>query len=82
MIFFLVLSKKCENKMLPVLTKYKMNSNIKNDYDQCFIGNHLKEECHKKSFSQKTGKILLQDVPEKDRALLERRCQVKYLNQI
>ena len=42
--------------MIPIfffsaLTKHKMNSNIKNDYDQCFIGNHLKEECHKKSFS-------------------------------
>ena len=29
-----------------------MNNNIENDYDQCFIGNHLKEECHKKSFSR------------------------------
>ena len=54
-----------------------MNSNIENDYDQCFIGNHLKEECHKKSFSQKTGMILLQDVSEKDRALPEWKCEVK-----
>ena len=59
------------------LTKYKMNSNIENDYDQCFIGNHLKEECHKKSFSRKTGMVLLQDVSEKARALLEWRCEVK-----
>ena len=54
-----------------------MNSNIENDYDQCFIGNHLKEECHKKSFSWKTGMVLLQDVSEKARALLEWRCEVK-----
>ena len=54
-----------------------MYSNIENDYDQCFIGNHLKEECHKKSFSWKTGMVLLQDVSEKARALLEWRCEVK-----
>ena len=54
-----------------------MNSNIENDYDQCFIVNHLKEECRKKSFSRKTGMILLQDVSEKDRALLEWRYEVK-----
>ena len=54
-----------------------MNNNIENDYDQCFIGNHLKEECHKKSFSWKTGMVLLQDVSEKARALLEWRCEVK-----
>ena len=47
-----------------------MNSNIENNYDQCFIGNHLKKECHKKSFSWKTGMVLLQDVSEW-------RCEVK-----
>ena len=29
------------------------------------------------SFSQKTGMVLLQDVSEKDRALLEWKCEVK-----
>ena len=53
---------------LSALSKYKMNGNIENHYDQTFNGNHLKEECNKKSFSQKTGMILLQDVSEKDRA--------------
>ena len=48
-----------------------MNSNIEHYYDQCFTGNHLKAECHKKSFSRKTEMILWQDVSEKDRALLE-----------
>ena len=45
-----------------------MNGNIENHYDQIFNGNHLIEECNKKSFSQKTGMIPLQDVSEKDRA--------------
>ena len=49
-----------------------MNGNIENHYDQTFNGNHLKEECNKKSFSQKTGMILLQDVSEKDRASTSR----------
>ena len=54
------------------------NSNLENDYNHCFIGNHLKDECNKKSFSRKSGSILLKDVTEKNRtALLEWRCEVK-----
>ena len=51
-----------------------MNSN---DYNQCFIGNDLKDERNKKGFSRKIGLILLKDVTEKDRAILEWRCEVK-----
>ena len=58
-----------------------MNGNIENDYNQCFIGNHLKDECNKKSFwkidVRKIGLIFLKDVTEKDRALLEWRCKVE-----
>ena len=36
-----------------------MKSNIENDYNQCFIGNHLKDERKKKSFSKKIRLILL-----------------------
>ena len=54
-----------------------MKSNIENEYNQCFIGNNLKDECNKKSFSRKIGFILLKDVTEKDRALLDWRCEVK-----
>ena len=51
-------------------------SNTEKNYNQCFIGNNLKDECNKKSFSRKIGFILLKDVTEKDTALLERRCEV------
>ena len=59
-----------------VLTKYK-NNNIKNDYNQCFIGNHFKDEYNKKSFPRKIGLIILKDVTENDRTLLEWRYEVK-----
>ena len=49
-----------------------MNSNIENDYNQCFIGNHLKDECNKKSFSKKIRLILLKDVTEMNSKLFLR----------
>ena len=59
-----------------VLTKYNKN-NIKNDYNQCFIGNHFKDEYNKKSFPRKIWLIILKDVTENDRTLLEWRYEVK-----
>ena len=52
-------------------------SNIEKDYNQCFTGNNLKDECNKKSFLRKIGLILLKDVTGKDTTLLEWRCDVK-----
>ena len=67
----------CFFLLFSVLTNLKVNSNIENHYNQCFIGNHLKDDSNKKSFPKKIRLILLKDVTERGRALLEWRCEVK-----
>ena len=42
--------------LFSVLTNYEMNSNIENDYNQCFIGNHLIDDSvRRKVFQEKLG---------------------------